>query len=447
MIKFDWKIFNPIYWHLQEALNNRDIRYIYLIGGSSAGKTVAVAQGLSIDTLANNNNQYLLRRHSVDLTDTIYNDFRNVTRTFEKFSKVISTYNRITVNDNILKFRGLDKSHRIQGLSSYKRVYLDEITHFNFDDFKQIRKRLRGEEGQQIIASWNPISVNHWINKKVLKLEEWQNLPNQIEGMPHSKLYSEGSIEENSYKKINAAGNMLLIKTTYRDNYWIVGHPKGHKYGYYDKHVIADFEYDKIHNPIDYDVYANGNWGITTDRLVFKPSEYTSIEHVPPEAKKIASGLDFGFTTDPTVIVDFYVLNNYLIWDERIYERDLTNIRQYDSSGKSIGSSIQQRLEEINFPKDQIIVAESSEPKSINELRNAGYQIFAVKKGGIIEGIKMLKSYHHLITKRSENVLYEFENYTKIMDKDNNILDEPMDKDNHAIDAGRYVQFMKNKLW
>lgn len=448
MIKFDWRLFNPLYWHILDAMQNNDIRFVLIYGGSSAAKTYSIAQAFSIDTLAHHNNQLCMRKFSVDLQDTIYTDFKNITGNLNKLTNNIKpTTNRIDIGDAKLRFRGLDKSHRVQGISSYQRVYLDEITHFFLDDFKQLKKRLRGRVGQQIFGSWNPISINHWINKSVIANEEWEDLPLELPNNPYSKLYSGELYEENSFKRINKEGNMLLIKTTYRDNWWIVGHPAGEQYGYYDKHVIADYASDKIHNPIDYDIYANGNWGILTDRLAFKPSEWEVIDEIPEGAKQIPSGLDFGFEGDPTALTDYYVKGNYLIWDERIYKRGLTNIKQMDSLNRPICASIQGELEEMNYSKEQLIIAESAEPKSVRELRNADYNIFAVKKGGIVEGIKLLKKYKHLITKRSTNIIYEFENYTKKIDKDDNILDEYIDKDNHCMDNARYVQFMKDRLW
>jgi len=447
-ISLDWKLFNPIYRHIRDAMQNQDIRYIFIMGGSSAAKSYSIGQANTIDVMQSKKNCLAMRKYSVDLSDSIYTDFKVIGEGFNRFTNNFEfQINKINIGTSKIRFRGLDKSQKIQGIADYKRVYLDEITHFAHEDFKQIRKRLRGRPGQQIIASWNPISVNHWINKKVIELEQWETLPNEIKGNQHSKLYSDGTINENSFKKINKKGNMLFIKTTYRDNWWIVGHPAGKKYGYVDQHVLDDFAYDKIHNPIDYDIYANGNWGILTDRLAFRPSEWSIIEEIPEKAKRIPSGLDFGWNPDPTAVCDFYIYENYLIWDELVYETELNNARQFDKDGNEVGKSIQERLEDQGFDKNHLIVAESQERKSIEELRIAGFNIHAVKKKGVIEGVKLLKKYKHLVTKRSENVIYEFKNYQKCIDRDDNILNEYMDENNHHMDLSRYVQFMKGMLW
>ena len=448
MIKFKWVLFNPLYWHILDAIANEDIRFILVYGGSSAAKTYSITQALINDSLENQNSSLSMRKYSVDISNSTYADAKSIGEEIDNYTHNFDfQINKIKIGNAQMRFRGLDQSHKLQGISKFKRIYADEITHFIYDDFRQMRKRLRGLPGQQILASWNPISVNHWINQKVIKKERWIDLPTELPNNKRSKLYSDGTIEENSFKKINEKGNMLLIKTTYRDNWWIVGHPAGENYGFKDKHVINDFAHDKVHNPVDYDIYANGNWGILTDRLAFRPSEWTIIDEIPEKAKRIPSGLDFGWNPDPSAACDFYVYENYLIWDELFYETELNNARQFDKDGNEIGKSIQERLEDQNFDKSHTIIAESAELKSIEELRIAGFNIYAVKKKGIIEGVKLLKKYHHLITRRSKNVIYEFENYQKKVDRDDNILNEYVDADNHHFDNSRYVQFMKGMLW
>ena len=448
MIEFDWRLFNPLYWHVVEAMENEDIRFIFIYGGSSAAKTYSITQALINDALKNQFSCLSMRKYSVDISESTYSDAKGIGEKINAFTNNFQfNINRIKIGSAQIRFRGLDQSHKLQGITKFKRIYADEIDHFTFDDFKQMKKRLRGMPGQQIMASWNPVSVNSWINQKVIKKEKWTDLPSELPGNKRSRLYSDGTIEENSFKKINESGNTLLIKTTYRDNWWIVGHPSGEGYGFYDKHVNEDFEKDKINDIHNYDIYANGNWGILTDRLAFRPSEWSIIDEIPAKAKRIPSGLDFGWNPDPTAVCDFYVYENYLIWDELVYETELNNARQFDKNGDEVGKSIQERLEDQGFDKNHLIVAESQERKSIEELRIAGFNIHAVKKKGVIEGVKLLKKYKHLITRRSKNVKYEFENYQKCVDRDGNILNEYMDVDNHHIDLSRYVQFMKGMLW
>lgn len=83
---------------------------------------------------------------------------------------------------------------------------------------------------------------------------------------------------------MNATGNALLIKVTYRDNYWIIGHPsKKPGVGFVDQHVISDFEHDKIHKPNDYRIYGLGEWGLVRTGSEFWKS-FDESKHVKPMA-------------------------------------------------------------------------------------------------------------------------------------------------------------------
>jgi len=186
-LTIDWKLYNPLYWHIKEALYDPDIRYIFVYGGSSSGKTYSVGQNLVENTMEMHHNNLCMRKYSVDVDDTIYADMSEWGSKLNKYTGNVRAMKRkIEIDEAKLQFRGMDKSERIQGISKYQNAYKDEITHFNFDDFKQMRKRLRGRPNQKIIGSWNPININHWINKRVLSLEEWEDLPTVIDGLPYS---------------------------------------------------------------------------------------------------------------------------------------------------------------------------------------------------------------------------------------------------------------------
>lgn len=234
---------------------NTDLRYLILRGGSSAGKTVAVVQNIILSMLESGDNTIVFRKYSSDIQDSIFSDFRwfitenNLSNYF-----VIQQHKVIcTLNNSFVRFRGLDDPEKVKGISGFRRVVLEEATQLTYNDFKQIRKKLRGKEGQQIILIFNPISEEHWIKKKLLDNEQWTNL---YLGDRDRRLNSEFA-----FKKQNKGKNITYYKVTYRDNYFVVGHPDG-IHGYIDQHTIDDFEYDRVHDEMMYLVYANGEWGM-----------------------------------------------------------------------------------------------------------------------------------------------------------------------------------------
>ena len=230
-----------------------------------------------IFTLWEGTNTLVMRKVGASIKDSIYQDFvtaasqLGISKMF-KFQDGIKTIKCLTNGARIV-FKGLDDSEKIKGLSSFKRVVMDEWSEFDEEDFKQIRLRLRGMEGQQIICTFNPIKETHWIKKKLFDTQKWHDVPMEIKiagsAIP-SELTAVKSIRMNEPREImhKRTGEIIhhepdtvVIQTTYLNNFWVVGSPDG-TYGYYDEQCIATFEFDRLNDPDYYNVYALGEWGV-----------------------------------------------------------------------------------------------------------------------------------------------------------------------------------------
>ena len=177
-------------------------------------------------------------------------------------------------------------------------------------------------------------------------------------------------------------------------------------------------------------VYGLGKIG-SLEGVIF--SNWKIIDNIPSEAKFLGSGLDFGFSNDPTAQVFVYEFNNQIIVDEKIYTTGLLN------------SDIIRRMDQDKrFP----IYADSAEPKSIEEIRRAGFNIKPVTKGkdSISYGIAILQEKDILITKSSTNLIKELRSYSWDTDKTGKRLNKPIDEMNHAIDALRYFAMSHFKI-
>jgi phage terminase large subunit len=252
-IDFNPDLFNNVYWHLLNAFNNSLIRYIWLFGGSSASKTFSVVQLQIVKMLeGENENALVLRKYAVDIKDSIFADFENIIADWglKDYFIIQQNFIKCKITGSYVRFRGLDDSEKIKGITGFKRV-LEEVSQFDEIDLKQIRKRLRGKVGQQIICIFNPISEDHWIKKNVFDLENLTEVESDISGI-----------------WVNEKGNLIVMKTNYLDNFYIVGKwgvdEDGQLVqigGFLDQHVIDDFEHDKIHDNNYYQIYGLGNWG------------------------------------------------------------------------------------------------------------------------------------------------------------------------------------------
>jgi len=168
-------------------------------------------------------------------------------------------------------------------------------------------------------------------------------------------------------------------------------------------------------------VYGLGQIG-SLEGVIF--NNWKIIKSIPKEARLIGRGLDFGYSNDPTAIVEVYYLDGKKILNEICYQKELTN------------SQI------AKYIKDKVkTYCDSAEPKSIKELRTLGVNAFGVTKGkdSVNFGIQTMQKQNYLVTESSTNLINELRKYAWAKDrKRDEQLNKPIDDFNHAIDAVRY---------
>jgi len=171
-------------------------------------------------------------------------------------------------------------------------------------------------------------------------------------------------------------------------------------------------------------VYGEGQLGVLEGRI------YTGwrgdVEEIPYEARLIRYGLDFGYTNDPAAIVAIYEYNGGYILDEICYRKGMSN--------KDLADVLK------NLP-EALVMADSAEPKSIEEINQYGISILAVDKGkdSVRHGISFVQDQRISVTKRSLNLWKEYEQYMWLTDKNGTNINEPQDFGNHSLDAVRYA--------
>ena len=190
-----------------------------------------------------------------------------------------------------------------------------------------------------------------------------------------------------------------------------------------DAITVKEIESHK-HNKNWWQVYGLGQLGVAEGRIY---KNWNLIDDIPFEAKLYRRGLDFGYTNDPSALVDVYQYNGGYILDEAFFQKGMSN--------KDIADAINALEEKC------LVIADSSEPKSIDEIRGYGVLILPAKKGqgSVNQGIQLVQQQKISVTKRSLNVLKEYRNYLWQKDKDNNILNVPEEGFDHSMDAIRYA--------
>lgn len=184
-------------------------------------------------------------------------------------------------------------------------------------------------------------------------------------------------------------------------------------------------------------VYVDGEIG-NLQGVVFNNWEQCS--DIPKGAEFISCGMDFGFTNDPTTCLKVYRFNGELYLKEYLYKTELTT------------SMLMAKLLEVGVSRNENIIADSADPKTIEELRQAGFKMESADKGpdSIRASIQHLQDYKIYVTSGSDNLIKELRSYRWKVDKSGASTNEPIDNFNHLIDALRYVALnglMKKKMW
>lgn len=188
-----------------------------------------------------------------------------------------------------------------------------------------------------------------------------------------------------------------------------------------DPQIVASIE-QRRNNTNWWRVYGEGQLGVSEGRIY---KDWAVIDDIPHEAKLERYGLDFGYTNDPTAIIAVYKYNGGYIIDEKCYQKGMSN---------------KQIADLLKLFDAAIIIADSSEPKSIDEIKSYGLSVAGAVKGpgSVNQGIQYIQDQRISVTKQSTNLLKEYRNYTWMTDRDGKTLNTPEGGMDHCLDAMRY---------
>lgn len=196
-------------------------------------------------------------------------------------------------------------------------------------------------------------------------------------------------------------------------------------------HFLTDEEHDRIEGIEDdelWKVYARGLTGKIAGLVL---TNWDICDALPQreEWKMSARGMDFGFTNDPTALEHVVLAHGDLWIDEEIYATGLTN------------PDIAERAKGEGVTSEDRIIADCAEPKSIRELQAQGLWVIGSAKGkdSIVSGLDILRRYRLHVTRRSVGLIANLRSYQWGKDRDGNMTNKPEDRNNHGIDAIRYV--------
>jgi len=361
-------------------------------GGTRSSKTYSLTQLFIVKALTEKNKRFIVSRVSINvMKSSVIRDFHeileamNLTEYF-KFNHTHS-YFKNQITNSTIEFISTDDPAKWRGLEA-NYFWFNEADGIKYEFFQQAIMRLSRKSNDGIInqffLDFNPSNPYSWVRKHV----------------------------ENSRSDVE------IIISSYKDNPFLTSD------------VIEEIERYKT---IDYDYwlcYATGEYGEVKGG-VFK--NWNLIQKIDKNSKLVAVGLDFGYSNDPTTAVKVWVnkSKHSIYLQQLFYKKGLTN------------PDIADELKRFHIGTNDLIIADSAEPKSIEELRRLGYRnIKGVKKGkGSIQlGIDILKRYTlQVVQLNSQDLIVELQNYTWAELSDGSYANKPKDDFNHCIDAIRYV--------
>lgn len=259
----------------------------------------------------------------------------------------------------------------------------------------------------------------HGPRRDVLFINECNNMPYNIVDQLITRTREIVWLDWNPTNEFWFYSDMLDVRTdidfitlTYLDNEAL------------DQTTISEIESHK-HNKQWWTVYGLGQLGELENRIY---TGWAIWDSIPPEARLERYGLDFGYSIDPTVIVAIYKYNDAWIIDQLTYQKGLGN--------RTISDIL------LNSPK-ALVIADSSEPKSIDEIRSYGVNIIGATKGAgsVYQGIQYVQDQKIMVTKRSLETIKAYRNYLFVKDKDGRVINEPDDtvhEWSNPMDAIRY---------
>jgi len=356
-----------------------------LPGGSSAGKTISILLILIDKCIKTPRLEVSVVAESIPaLRRGSIKDFIKIMKDTNRW--IEGNFNQSTLkytftNDSYIEFFSTDQSDKLRG-SRRNILFANECNNITWDAYLQLSIRTDGIQ----YLDWNPSST-FWY-----------------------------------YKELQGREDVEELVLTYKDNEALSPDIVKQLESYREKALTSNYWSNWV------STYLDGQLGKTEGTIY---QDYEIIDTIPDEARTLCWAMDFGYSTDPTALVHILKYNDELIVDEVIYQKGLLNsdianlMKSYDVKGECY--------------------CDSAEPKSIAELRKYGFQARPVDKGkdSVNYGIQLVQQQKLKITRKSNNLINELENYSWKKDKNGGYERTPIDAHNHALDAMRYGIVMK----
>jgi len=365
-------------------------------GGQGAGKNIAIAQIL-LEDCAKNDITTVMSDTYDNLKDGAIADFKmlydSIGLSWDRdYNK---TDHDLHHQGGVIQFRYISDIKRQAGKSKRRnKLYLNECNKMGWEVATTYIGRTHGD----VYLDYNP-DFEFWAHTEVPKLKDEQG---------------------------NSQSEMIIV--TYLDN-----------------EMLPQSEIDYILSRKDniewFRVYGLGQTGFYSERRIYK---YEWIDKIPDTAYRISSGIDFGVSPDPTILIDVWRKDNRLYVDEVFCENNLMP----EKINGATRMSIVDQLAFVEHPKGLLTIADSAGATEIRDMLKHKYNVRGVKKGpnSVLDGTNKLRGYDIYLTPRSINMKNGIEKYFWKVDINGKIIPEPDGHEPDGLAALRYVIMMHDRM-
>ena len=365
-------------------------RWEFWYGGSGSSKSYSITQKIIIRCCNEKIKILVCRRYGSTLRNTCFSLFKEILVKWK-----LTQYVTIRETDFNIKFpngseiimMGLDEETKLLSLNNIGTIWIEEAFEVPKDIVEQLDLRMRSQnEGQQLIMSYNPISINSWLYEFVEK---------------------------------NPPKNSIKLHFTFKDNPFL------------SKEYIAAMEDMRVRNPAKARIYYYGEYGVNPEGLVL--TNWTKQEFDPMELAQTLehrAGMDLGWVDKSAIIDSLYDRENKTIYV----------FNEFYKSGCQL-SELATKIKEMNLQKCKIRV-DAAEPRSIQYFKNEGINATPCSKGNdsVKAGLMFLQDHKIIVHPKCNNLITELENFSYIKSKiTGEWTDDTTHEFSHAIDALRYA--------
>ena len=410
----------PVYLPLHEDIQAAAHQYINLPGGRGSGKSsfcaLEIVNGIMQDPTGESS-AIVFRRTANTMRESVYSQIAWAIDVLDvgdlwrgSVSPMCWTYRPTGAQ---ILFRGLDDSSKLKSIKPrrgyFRFIWLEEFSELPGENFTRsvMQSVQRGGSRYTVFRSFNPpINASNWANVFIARPDP----------------------------------RAITLHTTYLDvpAQWVG-----------DDFILEAERLQEINEQAykhEYLGEATGSGGEVFPQITVREITDDEIN----ELQYIYAGVDFGFSVDPAVFmrVAYDQKHDTVYLLDEIYKKHLSN-NELAAQITAKGYEYTGQYENVGFygypevhKERQVIVCDSAEPKSINDLRNAGLKCIACQKypGSVIYGVKWLQNRRIVIDPaRTPNAHREFIGYEYMTTKDGEFLADVPDRDNHTIDATRYA--------